>query len=96
MKLRLFWIFWSIDVLIALIVVGFFLVGLYDGSVSDFNIGIWFTMLAVLAVIITGGLWLKNRGHLVIGMVLVLVLAIPGLLSGLILLLTVLSGSSWN
>ncbi len=96
MKLRLFKIFLSIDVLICAIVIGSFFWGLIDGSVSSFNIGIWIVIFAVLAAIIFSSLWLKTIGYPVFGMILLLVLAVPGLLSGLFLFLFVVSGSSWN
>jgi len=96
MKLRLFWIFLSIDALICAIVIGSFFWGLIDGSVSSFNMGIWIIIFVVLATIITGSLLLKKHGQLVLGTILLLVLAVPGLLSGLFLFLFVVSGSSWN
>ncbi len=81
MKLWFFWIFWGIDALICTIVVVFFLLGLADKWVSSFNIGIWIAILAALAVIIAGSLWLKAVGHPVFGTTLLLFLAIPGILS---------------
>jgi hypothetical protein len=96
MKLQLFWVFWCIDALIGIIVVGFFFLGLIDGSVSSFNIGIWIIILAVLAIIIPGSLWLKMLGYPVFGMILLLVLAVPGLLHGLIMFLAFVTNTSWN
>jgi len=96
MKLRLFKIFLGIDLLICAIVIVFFFVGLADGSVSSFNIGIWIIIYVVLAAIMFGSLGLKKSGYPVLGTILLLVLAVPGLLSGLFLFLFVVSGSSWN
>jgi hypothetical protein len=96
MKARLFWICLGIDALVCAIAVGFFFVGLADGSVSSFNIGIWTILLAVLTGIIAGSLWLNAHGHPVKATLLLLVLAVPALLCGLIILLALVSGSSWN
>jgi len=96
MKLNLFKIFLSVDALICAIAIIFFFIGLVDGSVSSFNIGIWIVIFVVLAAIVFGSLGLKKIGHLVLGTILLLVLAVPGLLSGLFLFLFVVSGSSWN
>jgi len=96
MKLWLFWILWGIDALIGTIAVVFFLLGLANGTVASFNIGIWIAILAALAVILAGSLGLKTAGHPGFGMVLLLVLAIPGLLYGVFLLLVSVSNTSWN
>jgi len=96
MKLNLFKIFLSIDALICAIAIIFFFIGLIDGSVSSFNIGIWIVIFVVLAAIVFGSLGLKKIGHPVLGIILLSVLAIPGLISGLFLFLFVVSGSSWN
>jgi hypothetical protein len=82
MKLWLFWILWGIDALIGAIAVVFFLVGLTNGTVASFNLGIWIAILAALAVIIGGSLGLKAAGHPGFGMILCLVLAVPGLCTG--------------
>ena len=96
MKLWLFWVFWGIDAAICTIVAIFFLLGLANGSVSSFNIVLWIAIWATLAVVIAGSLWLKAAGRPVLGTLLLLVLAIPGLLYGLFLLLFVVTKTSWN
>ncbi len=96
MKVWLFWIFGGIDVLICIIVAVFFFLGLVDGTVSSFNIRIWITILAALAFIIAGSFWLKMLGYPGFGTMLLLVLAIPGLLYGLFILLVVITKTSWN
>ena len=95
MKLRFFWISWSIDAVISTIAFVFFIIGLEDGSVSSFNIGIWLIIFVVLTAIIAGSLWLKKIGYLLLGTMLLLILAIPGILSGLFLFLFVVSGTKW-
>ena len=96
MKLRLFKIFFSIDALICAIFIIFFFVGLADGSVSSFNIEIWVIILIVLAVIISGGLWIKNLGYPAAGIIILLVLAVPGLLYVVFMFLIFISDTSWN
>jgi hypothetical protein len=96
LKLWLFWVFWGIDALICAIAGVFFLLGLTNGSVSSFNIGIWIAIWAALAVILAGSLWLKAAGHPVIGTVLLLVLAIPGICYGLFVFLFTVTKSTWN
>jgi hypothetical protein len=81
-----FWLPWSVDALIAAVAVYFLFVGLTDGSVSSFNIGLWMMILLGLAVIVGGSIWLRTTGTTAIAIALLLVLAIPGLLGGLLLL----------
>jgi hypothetical protein len=94
-KLWLFWLFWGVDALICAIAVLFFLLGLANGSVSSFNIGIWIAIWAALAVILGGSLWLKTAGRPVLGTLLLLVLALPSLLYGLIILLFAVTKTKW-
>ncbi len=91
-----FWIPWSIDVAIADIAAYFFFVGLVDRSVSSSNMRLWIGLPAPLAVILGGGLWLKSAGRRGVGTALCLVLAVPGTLYGVFLLLAIFSGTRWN
>ncbi len=91
-----FWIPWAIDVVIAIVVLYFFLVGLADGSVSSFNIGLWLLILLGLGSIMGGSLWLKSAGHLGFATVLLLILAVPGVLCGLFLIILVIAAPRWN
>jgi hypothetical protein len=95
MRLK-FWVTWAIDALISAIAFFFFLVGLVDGSVSSFNIGIWIALLAALVVVLAGSLWLKAVGRPGLGTMLLLVLAVPCVLYALFLLVVIISGSQWN
>jgi len=87
---------WGIDALICAIILVFFFLGMVNGSVSSFNIGIWISILAALAVILGGSLLLKIFGYPVLGKILLPVLAIPGLLYGLFIFLTIVTKTSWN
>ena len=78
-----FWILWGWDALIAAVILYFFLVGLADGSVSSFNMGLWLTIIAVLAVVMIGSLALRTAKRLALAVMLLLVLAVPGMLFAL-------------
>jgi hypothetical protein len=96
LKLKLFWTLWGIDALICAIVAVFFILGVANGSVSSFNIGIWIAIWAALIGVLCGGLWLKVLGYPVWGAILLLILAIPGLLCGIFLVLLVTTNTTWN
>ena len=91
-----FWFPWAVDVVIAVIAVYFFLAGLADGSVSSFNIALWACILLGLAVVVGGSLWLRKAGRTGIAAALAWVLAAPGVLAGLLLLLVLISNPRWN
>ena len=86
----------GIDALVAAVVVYFFFAGLADGSVSDFNGGLWFVILAAIAVVIGGGWALEAKGQRAAAIVLLLVLAVPGLLYALFLALILIAQPRWN
>ncbi|TNE64430.1 MAG: osmoprotectant transporter permease [Bacteroidetes bacterium] len=91
-----FWTLWGIDAVASLVVVVFFFIGIADGSVSASNAGLWFAILAALAVILLGSMWLKGQGYLGWAKALLSVLAVPALLYALFLLLVVVSKPRWN
>ena len=91
-----FWLPWTIDAVVAAIVLFFFFWGLADGTVSSFNAGIWTVLLAALAVVVGGSLWLKVTGRRALGITLALVLAVPGLLVGLFFLALIIANPRWN
>ena len=91
-----FWSVWAIDAVIASIVLYFFFVGLADGSVSSFNIGLWLVILLGLAIVMGGSLWLKSTGRRRLAMVLLLVLALPGVMVGLFFLVLLIAAPRWN
>jgi hypothetical protein len=95
-KSNIFWIFMGIDLLICSIVAAFFAIGLVDGSVSSYNLDMWIGILVALSVVIAGGLWIKVMGYSVIGTVLLLILAIPGIICGFIILVTLVTNARWN
>ena len=96
MKVILFRILLAVDALAAAIVVYFFFVGPADGSVSSFNGGLWFAILAALAAIIGGGWSLNAGGKRGPAIALLLVLAIPAVLFGLFMLIIIIANPRWN
>ena len=83
----IFWIPWVIDVVAALVFIYFFFVGLADGSVSSFNIGLWVLVLCIAGAVVVGGLALRTAGQTLFATVLVMTTAIPCGLMGLYFLI---------
>jgi len=86
----------GIDVLVALVVVYFFVVGLADGSVSSFKMSLWLGLLAVVAAVVGGGWILDANGRRGAAIAVLLILAVPGILYGLFILLIVIAQPRWN
>jgi hypothetical protein len=91
-----FWVLWGFDAVIALVTVGFFFVGLADGSVSSFNIRLWVVILGALALVMLGSLRLRTAGRLGPATVLLLVLAAPGLCFVLFFAVVLIANPRWN
>jgi hypothetical protein len=91
-----FWVPWAVDAVVAAIAVYFFFVGVADGSVSSFNIGLWLSILVALAVEVGGSLWLKARGRRGLAVTLLWLLAAPALLAGVFLLIVLITNPRWN
>ena len=91
-----FWIFWGIDTVIALVFAVFFLIGLADGTVSSFNIGLWLPILFALGALLWGSYALRGAGRTSLATRLLMVLAIPGVLIGLLLLAALILQPRWN
>jgi len=83
----LFSILCGLDALIALTVLIFFFWGVADGTVSAFNIGLWLAVLGAVAAMLGGGIALRAYGQRVLSNLMLAVLAAPGLLYFLFLLL---------
>ena len=91
-----FWIPWAIDALIACVAVAFFFIGIADGSVSSFNIVLWMGLLGAAAGFVGGSLWLKAKGQRTAAIVLLWVLAAPGVFAGLLMALIIVNPPRWN
>ena len=86
----------GVDLLVALVVVYFFVIGLADGSVSSFNMNLWLGLLAAVAGT-TGGGWLLNaNGRRGAAIAVLSILAVPGVLYGLFVLLVIVAQPRWN
>jgi len=82
-----FWFLWSIDTVIAAVALYFFFSLSAGGRVGSFNIVPWLAILAVLAAVVGGSVWLRSAGQHAVAIILLLLLAIPGALCALFLLL---------
>ena len=91
-----FWIPWGIAAVVTIVVVYFFLVGLADGSIFSFNEGLWTLLLVGTLAVTAGSLILKNSGRPGLGVLLSLLLALPGLLAGIFMLLILITQPRWN
>jgi hypothetical protein len=85
-----------IAALVAAVVVAFFVIGLADGSVSSFNITLWLGVLAVVGVVLLAGVRLRSKGRTRSAIAVLSLLALPGLLYALFMLLVIGSGARWN
>lgn len=94
--MNFFWILWIFDALIALVAVYFFIVGLSDGTVSSFNIKLWLALLAGLAIVLGGSYWLYTHDRIGQAKGLLSILAIPGFLYLLFILMVIIFKPRWN
>jgi len=90
-----FWIPWAIDLGVAIVFVYFFFIGLDDGSVSSFNMGLWLVILCALGGVIGGGLALRRAAHIRLAKTLVLILALPSAFIGLVYVALLATPARW-
>lgn len=93
---RVFRVLWAVDALTALICVAFFFIGLADGSVSSFNIGLWVLILFGLGSVLFGSYGLHVAGFKGWALFVAAVVAVPSLLFGFFFLLILVSHPRWN
>jgi hypothetical protein len=86
----------GVDALAALVVVYFFLVGLADGSVSSFNGGLWFGIIAAIAAVIGGGWALYANGRRGAAAAVLMILALPAAVYALFIALILVTQPNWN
>lgn len=91
-----FKILWGIDAVIALIFAVFFVIGIADGTVSSFNIGLWLVILCILGGVLAGGPALQRAGRAHLARALLTILAVPGLLAGIFFLALIILHPRWN
>jgi hypothetical protein len=94
--MRGFWVLWGFDLLVAAVVFYFFVVGVADGSVSSFNLGLWVVILAVVAGVVFGSLGLRSAGRRRTAFGLLWVLAVPGLLFVVFFAAVLVTHPRWN
>lgn len=85
-----------IDAAAALILYGFFLIGLGDGSVSGENMGLWLLILCGVTALLAGGWISRAKGRPGVATALLLPPAIPAALYGFFLLLILILQPRWN
>ena len=86
-----FWFLWCIDAIIAAIALYFFFSLAAGDRIRSFNLLPWLLILAALAAIVVGSIWLRSIGQRALAIVLLLLLAIPGVLFALFFLILLLS-----
>jgi hypothetical protein len=91
-----FWFLWGVDALTALVALYFFVVGVADGSVSSFNIGIWTVLLLGLGAVVFGSLALRAAGRERWARALAVALALPALGIGLFFAVLIVTHPRWN
>jgi ABC-type microcin C transport system permease subunit YejB len=79
-----------------LIVLYFFLIGLADGSVSSFNMGLWLLILTIVGAVMLGSLWMKSNNYLSFAKIILGIFAVPGLLYGLFIVIMMTGNGRWN
>ena len=82
-----FWFLRTIDALVAAVALYLFFSLAAGGRVGSFNILPWSAILAALAAVMGGSVWLRSAGQHVVAIVLLLGLAIPATLVGLFFVL---------
>lgn len=93
---RLFLAAFACSALTTLVAVAFFLIGLADGSVSSFNIGLWLALLSGMALSLWAGHALRARARVGLAIAALAVTAVPGVLAALFVLLILVLQPRWN
>ena len=89
-------VFLSTSIVVGAVAVVFFAIGIGDGSVSSFNIGLWLAILGSLAAVLWVGHALRSRGRTGLAIAILGIAAVPGFIGGLFLLLIVFFQPRWN
>src|SRR5438874_4418935 len=91
-----FWFLGSIAAFIAAVPLSFFFSLADDGRIRSFNILPWLLILAALAAVVGGSIWLRSIGQRALAIALLLVLAIPGALFALFFLVLLLTHPNFH
>ncbi len=95
-RMKLFWLLFAIDAAVALVFFYFFAIGVGDGSVSSFNIVLWLAILGGISTVMGLGWLLNANGRRGAALAMLSILAIPGVLAGLFILLLIVAQPRWN
>lgn len=79
-----------------LVLAGFFVIGLVDGSVSSFNIALWLALLGVATASLWGGLRLRAAQRHLAATAVLAVTAVPAVLAAAFVLLLLVTQPRWN
>ncbi|MHA4809747.1 hypothetical protein ACX0G9_16660 [Flavitalea flava] len=86
----------AFDALVVIIILGFFITGLTDGSVGERNAGLWFLIVAACIGILGGSWWLHGHQHPLAAKGVLLMLAIPSFLFAAFFLILLITNPKWN
>jgi hypothetical protein len=87
----MFKILWALDAVVAVIFLLFFFLGLGDGSVSSFNMGLWLALLGGLAGVLFGSARLRAAGQRGLALALLALVAFPAVMFGLFMLIVIVA-----
>ena len=91
-----FWFLWSINAFIAAVALYFFFSLAAGDRIRPFNILPWLMILAALAAVVGGSIWLRSIGRRTLAIVLLLLFAIPGALFALFFLVLLLTHPNFH
>jgi hypothetical protein len=80
----------------SLIPVGFFFIGLSDGSIDGNNIGLWMLILGVVGLILGGTYWLKTKNQLLAANIILIMASVPSLIAILYVCIAIFGDVRWN
>jgi len=89
-------VLWWFDALVGAVIVGFFLIGLTDGSVSSFNMALWASLLVAVGVILFGSRALFAAGNRKSALAVLWLMALPGLAACVFFLAILIAQPRWN
>lgn len=88
--------FFACSALTAAVAGIFFVIGLSDGSVSSFNLGLWLALMAVMGLSLWAGRVLRSKGKSGLAIAALAITAVPGLVAALFVLLLLVTQPRWN
>ena len=74
----------------------FFVIGIGDGTVSSFNIGLWSALLSVMGLSLWAGHALRAKGKPALAIAALAITAVPGLVAALFVLLLLVTQPNWQ